>query len=371
MKTVARILILTDPIGKPSYAPRLRYLCDYLAKQGYDLAVYTEQIEDTLPFEHTYPINYWRIYRNSRDWAVKSLWSLLTDWRNRQFTQRVRQGIADQQFDLIFCTTFSTFPLPTAAALANERHIPWIADIRDVDEQIAGAQYQSHRQWFLRPFRQWYSRQNIRRRDRTLQTANAVITVSPWHVQFLEKITPAPVTLIYNGFAPETYRFEAVQSSEFIISYIGRLYDFQQEAAQCIRKAVDELGLPDVQLRFIHSGLTNAQVAQEINRSSIMLVLTSEKTHGMMTTKFYEALGCEKPVLCIPSDHGALADTISETNAGIASGNSEQIKLFIRSRYEEWKRNGYTHQNVINKNRFSRLTEAHQFEDCIRHSAGL
>ncbi len=368
---VARILILTDPIGKPSYAPRIRYLCDYLSNKGYDITVYTEQIEDNLPFEHTYPINQWRIYRNSWDWALKSLWSLLTDWRNSHFTQLVRQAVGKQSFDLVFCTTFSTFPLPTAAALASEMNIPWIADIRDLDEQIAGAQYQSHRQWFLRPFRKWYSRTNIRRRNRALQSATAVTTVSPWHVQFISRITPAPVTLVYNGFAPETYRFEPVPAPIFTISYIGRLYEFQQDAVTCIQKAVNELNLPDLKLQLIHSGLTTDQVAQEINRSSIMLVFTSKQTHGMMTTKFYEALGCEKPVLCIPSDDGVLAQAISDTNAGLATGNMEQIKTFIRSRYEEWKRNGYTHQNVINKNRFSRLTEAHQFEDCIRHSARL
>ncbi len=366
-----RILILTDPIGKPSYAPRLRYLCDYLYNKGYDITVYTEQIEDTLPFQHSYPIHYWRIYRNPFDWALKSFWSLLTDWRNRQFTRRVRQSIAGQSFDLIFCTTFSTFPLPTAAAIAREHHIPWIADLRDLDEQIAGAQYQSHRQWFLRPFRHWYSRVNIRRRNQALQSAAAVITVSPWHVQFLRTLTKSPVRLIYNGFAPEIYQFEAVRSPEFIISYIGRLYEFQQDAVRMIRQAVNELNLPDLRLRFIHSGLTNLQVAQQINRSSIMLVFTSRKTHGMMTTKFFEAFGCEKPVLCIPSDEGVLAQTIRDTNAGLATDNLELIKTFIRTRYQEWKTNGYTRQPVINKNHFSRLTEAHQFEDCIRHSARL
>ena len=370
---MARILILTDPIGKPSYAPRLRYLCDYLSQKGYDLTVCTEQIEDTLPFEHAYPIHYWSIYRNRWDWAAKSLWSLLTDWRNRQFTRRVRQSIENERFDLIFCTTFSTFPLPTAAAIAAERGIPWIADVRDVDEQIAGAQYQSHRQWFLRPFRRWYSRVNIRRRNEALQTASAVISVSPWHVQFLSAVTKAPVSLIYNGFAPETYCFEAIPTADFTISYIGRLYEFQQDAARCIREVADELKgeMPELRLKFIHSGLTNKEVAQQINRSSIMLVFTSRRTHGMMTTKFFEALGCEKPVLCIPSDEGVLAETIRDTNAGLASDNKELVKTFIRSRYEEWKKEGYTHQNVLNKNQFSRLTQARQFEDCIRHSARL
>jgi len=366
-----RILVLSDPIGKPSYAPRLRYVCGYLAKKGYDVTVYTEQIEDSLPFEHTYPIRQWRIYRNSCDWAVKSLWSLLTDWRDRQFTGRVRQSIAGETFDIIFCTTFSTFPLPTAAAIARERGIPWIADVRDLDEQIDGAQYQSHRQWFLRPFRQWYKSVNIRRRNRALQSATRVITVSPWHAQFIQNIAKCPVSVIHNGFAPEIYGFEETHSPTFTISYIGRLYEFQQAAAERIREVVEEMEIPDMQLQLIHGGLTNEEVAKEINKSSIMLVFTSKEARGMMTTKFFEALGCEKPVLCIPSDEGVLAETIRRTNAGIATDNKEEIKAFVRAKYEEWKERGYTRQSSRGKDDFSRLKEAEQFENCIRDSAGL
>ena len=136
------VLILTDPIGKPSYAPRLRFLCDYLVEQGYEVEVYTEKIED-YDFPHRYAIHEWRIYRSSLDWAVKSVWSLLTDWRNRQFSRRVRHATGGQMFDIVLVTTFSTFPLRAGLDIAKKKHIPLICDLRDIDEQVPDAQYQS------------------------------------------------------------------------------------------------------------------------------------------------------------------------------------------------------------------------------------
>ena len=93
----------------------------------------------------------------------------------------------------------------------------------------------------------------------------------------------------------------------------------------------------------------------------IMLVLTSEHTHGMLTTKFYEALGCEKPVLCVPSDKGALAELIRYTNAGIASDDNEVIKKFILDTYNEWQQNGFTRQATQHRNEFTREAQYDQF----------
>ena len=81
-----------------------------------------------------------------------------------------------------------------------------------------------------------------------------------------------------------------------------------------------------------------------------------------MTTKFFEALGCEKPVLCTPSDEECLVQAIHETNAGIASSDPDEIKDFIMSKYHEWQTNGFTRQTVINKQQFSRQHQAEQFE---------
>ena len=81
-----------------------------------------------------------------------------------------------------------------------------------------------------------------------------------------------------------------------------------------------------------------------------------------MTTKFYEALGCENPILCTPTDGEELAQIICQNHAGIASADIQEIKAFILDKFQEWQQCGYTRQAVINKQQFSREKQAEQFE---------
>ena len=84
-----------------------------------------------------------------------------------------------------------------------------------------------------------------------------------------------------------------------------------------------------------------------------------------MTTKFYEALGIEKPVLCVRSDEECLAEVIRMTNAGVAATTAEEVKAFILDKYSEWQAKGYTRQAVKGKQDFSRQQQVQQFEQLI------
>lgn len=370
---VKRILIVSDPFSGPSFTPRLRCLCDCLTEHGYEVEIYTEK-DQADAFAHTYPIHELPTYRGQVDWAVKSIWSLLTDWRNRHFSREVLKAVRNEQYDMVFCTTFSTFPLRAAADLAREKHLPLFVDIRDLDEQVPDAQYQHHRQWWAKPMRRWYRAVNIRRRNRVLRMADQITTISPWHVTFIRNITQRTdnVHLIYNGFDQRQFGFEPVKEKQFLISYIGRIYEFQ--SLDLIERVVREINNPEIVLNLHtpeHCPLPLSEVPDEIRRSSIMLVLTNPTAKGMMTTKFFEALGCEKPVLCLPSDEGCLAKTIEETNAGLASSNTEEIKAFILEKYNEWKEKGYTRQTVRNTDYYTRQYQSSQFENLFDHSTGL
>lgn len=380
-----KILVLADPYGRPSFAPRLRYICDYLTEQGHEVEVFTEKW-DTITFEHAYPIHEVPLHRKEGGlWLIQTLWDLLTRSKDSRMARAVLTGTREQTFDVVFCTTFSTFPLTAAHQVAQSKRLPLVVDIRDVDEQVPGHQYIYHRQWWLRPFYGLYCRIHRQRRNRVLRAADAVTTISPWHVDFLHTFNPQ-VHLVYNGYAPEHYTFEPMKTNTFRITYIGRLYPFQQPGP--VLQAIRELNLPHCEVHFymnatscdriqscdvhIHDYVPTECVPHLICQSSVMLVLTNPTAQGMMTTKFFEALGCEKPVLCYPSDEGLLAQTIQETNAGLATSDTTQIKAFLLDEYEKWKQNGYTHQPVQNKETYSRLTQTRQLEhifyDISRHS---
>jgi hypothetical protein len=171
------------------------------------------------------------------------------------------------------------------------------------------------------------------------------------------------VQLIYNGYYPSQFYAEDIPSDTFRIAYIGKIYAFQSTAL--VEQAARELNLPHVELN-IHTPdcrpIPLNAVGDELRRSSMALVLTNPNAKGMMTTKFFEALGCEKPILCTPSDNGLLTKTIRDTNAGLASSDMDEIKAFILDKYHEWQQNGFTRQAVINKEQFSRQQQAQQFE---------
>lgn len=357
---------MADPFTKPSFAPRLRYFCGYLTEHGWAVDVYTEKFAP-IPFEHTYPIHEIIINRNRFDWLFKAAWSLLTDWKDRYFTRQVRRLIANKQYDAVFCTTFSTFPLGTAMTIAKERHLPLHVDIRDLDEQVPGAQLLQHRSWWTRPFRSWYQKVNRNRRNRVIRAAQSVTTIAPWHVDFIRALNK-DVHLIYNGYDPKCFFPKDVKSDRFLISYIGRFYEFRN--IKPVQQAIEELHNPDIVLN-LHTPdsnpLPNEAVPNAIWQSSVMLVLTSSDAKGVLTTKFYEALGCEKPVLCVPNDHGDLAAAIHATNAGVVADTIEEIQAFILTKYAEWKQNGFTRQPVVQdeKELFSREHEALQLEELL------
>lgn len=385
------ILILTDPFASPAYNPRLRTMCDYLMSIGWHVDVYTEKGE--ICFPHTYPIYEIPIYKTNSlvEWGVKSFVSLFFDWRNRYFSRKVQNTIRNNIYDLVVCCTFSTFPLRAALDIAQIRHIPLHVDLRDIEEQVPGAQYQSHRQWWLLPFRNLYKHINIHRRNRVLKQAQSITSVSPWHINFLRSIN-ANTALIYNGFDCQLFYPKDTPSKQFTIAYVGRIYEQNMQDPTLLFQALQHLDIdlriawytsPEGQLRIqqmakdyqiehlmqYNNYVPIDQVPDILHQASILLVLSNNATisgaHGIMTTKFFEALGVEKPILCVRSDEEYLAQIINKTNAGVSAKDIDEIVAFIKDKYHEWTINHFTHQpiNLAQKQQFTRQYQAQQFEE--------
>lgn len=369
------ILVVSDPPAAPGYLPRLRYLCDYLVRKGYAVTLLTEEYEP-LSFAHTYPIETIRMYSGDTfDWLVKTVWTMFTDWHNRVFAQRAL-SVIDSGFDLVLCTAFSDFPLGAAQRIAKALQVPLVCDIRDLDEQVDDSRYQyKHRQWWTMPFRRLYRAVHIRRRNAVLRAANAITTVSPWHKEFIQAVSrqPSAVSIVYNGFDQKQFYPENIRTEQFTITYIGSLFQWQRPALEKVKQAMEEIRIQNSDIRIqmdIHTPqsqpVTHDRLGDVIRRSGIMLVLTSPKTHGMLTTKFYEALGCAKPILCVPSDEGALAELMAYTNAGIATDEIEAIKDFILQHYRAWEQNGFTRQQTQHREQFSREAQCEHMEQILQ-----
>ena len=141
----------------------------------------------------------------------------------------------------------------------------------------------------------------------------------------------------------------------------GELFEWQKEALAKVQQVVPvTIHTPQ------NDPVSHNKLGDAIRESSIMVVLTNTDTHGMLTTKFYEALGCEKPVLGVPSDRGELAKLIAYTNAGIATDDMEEIKAFIEEKKQEWQQKGFTRQQTQHREEFSRETQCRKLEEIIQ-----
>ncbi|MCQ2327925.1 MAG: glycosyltransferase [Paludibacteraceae bacterium] len=375
-----KILILSNCYTRPNFNARLRYQCEYLTRQGHQISVFTEAW-DPITFEHSYPITELGFYHLGYiTWALKSLITAMTNSKERSLARRVMRCIRNQHFDAILCSTNSYSPMGAAKIIADKLHLPLHIDMWELEELVPGEPVSYQRQWRFKSFRKWNKSTRLRRRNEVLVAANSITTISPEHVKQIRPFNDN-VTLIYNGFNPNQYSRQDVHTDAFRINYLGRLYNQQQP--DLVMKAIQQLQseLPKLQASFytnssayfrlgyndihIHGFLPKEILNDTIRHTSIILLFDDPFVSGMQNVKFYETLGCEKPVLYTPTTKGLLPDVIRLTNAGLCTDNIEEIKTFIRDKYEEWKTNGFTHQPVQHKDLFDSHKQAQQLEQLL------
>lgn len=319
-------------------------------------------------------------------------------YKDYKFERTVEKNLQISSFDVIVCSTFFEFPLRAARRLSKRYGVPLIVDLRDIIEQWGQASVLKHtpKSRIQDLFADLYKYRCLKERNKALSVAEACTTVSPWHKSFLRQYNKS-CFLVYNGYDEGKYFPNHVPSEYFIFSYIGRLYDFTFHDPRALLSAIRELRsegmIPQARLIWhveqemitptkelmaeyhlsdiccIEGFIPRDDAALLLQKSSVSILLTNHpgegNAKGIMTTKFFEALGCEIPVLCTPSDEGCLKDVINYTNAGMASSEVSDIKTFIMEKYREWERHGFTIQNVKHKEDFSRRYQAQQFADII------
>ena len=386
-----RILILCEAIAPPAYSPRVLTLAQYLQDQGWQCTILTEECE-----QQAFDTDICTIYQ------MPAYHNLLADklcyGKDKALYSYSVEKLDMASYDLIFCSTYYYFPLLAAQKLAKRYHLPLVVDLRDIAEQWGKELYFTRR---LTPWKRLdycigklYERKQLCMRNRVLKYANAVTSVSPWHKQLLAQYNEH-THLIYNGYDEQLFVAKDVKSEVFQITYMGKLYSTKLRDPRLLFAALRELlfegqiDQEDLRVLFhvdeagkgqlqelaqeyeinsvvdIQGYIPRTQILDVMHLSSILLVLTTkstaEGTHGIMGTKFFENMGVEKPVLCVRSDEECLAQVITETQAGLAATEVEQVKSFVMEKYQEWKQNGYTRQKVKNKEQFTRQYQAEQF----------
>ena len=399
-----KILILTDEIAPPAYAPRIVSLCRYLHEHGWSCSVFSDCLPGVLPYSDENAEWYQTHFYGAKQSAKRYFADKVLQHREKEFEHFVETTVNVGSYDAILCSSCYYFPLRTTKRLAEKYHLPYIVDLRDIAEQWGNIPYQTHRisasMLINKCLGSIYQKINLWQRNKVLRQAQAVVTISSWHQAILRQFNPNTF-LIYNGFDQNEFVPKDIDSPVFRIAYTGKIYNTEFRDPRLMLQAVSELvregqiklahieisfhidtpSIPSIQqlaeyygvsdICHINGYIPKSELTGFLHNSSVLMVLTCLSTpqgsHGILGTKFYEALGVEKPVLCVRSDEECLAEVIRLTNAGIAAGNKEQAKDFLLQQYNIWLQNGFTRQPVVQtkKQLFTRQYEAAQFEQLI------
>lgn len=380
------------------------YLCKYLRRAGWRPTVITEhQSEEMFAFlKEDVETVYIRFFKARKPFARKVEWLFvfLTDMlfgcKDRRMYREALRQLKKRPCELILCSTYRTFPLLAARAVARKTRLPFVADLRDIVEQSAGNEFISHsipKLWGAeRRIASAFLRHTKKQRNRALKDASCVTTVSPRHVDVLKAFSTR-VELIYNGYDPELFYPAPVAKPCFFITYTGRIVHASQRNPEMLFQAVARLAGDGIispetfRIRWFTDGksrrrlLTDAgkhgvmpymdffdfvpatQVPGLLNGSAVLLLLSNETDRGVMTTKFFEQLAVAKPVLCIRGDRGCLEEVILRTRAGLAAHEENEVYEFILAHFRRWQLTGETEVDSVREEieKFSRKAQAAQF----------
>lgn len=410
--TMSRLVgILTD-LYPPAFAPRIAYLTKYLVHFGWRVVVFTEQVEEHQifdDFEEVCPVV--RIALRAQNKVVNTaqiVGEILWEYKERCFTKAIERYISEHpemKPDVLLCFTYRKFPLRTACVLAHQWRIPWIADCRDVIEQYSPGDWLPRRlrlgRFVLHRIENILANRYIHLRNKYIRSATQVSTVSCWHKRLLERIVSHPVELIYNGFDPELFYPKSLAQPSFVIRYTGRILSLDMRNPSLLFEAMSRppLALLPITLelytdaysqglleplvkqwglegRVYLRDMVSSRLVPDLLRSAGIILLLSNaegegRPQGMISTKLFEALALEKPLLLLPIAGGEVVEMLQCSGCGVATNSVEVVSAYIQKQYKKWQEHGRTMVEHPNRDfiaRYSRLEQARQFANMLNLS---
>ena len=380
-----KILIICD-FFPPDTAPRMGYLCKYLPELGWEPVIIAEKVNQNLfpALIGNQAVRYVNFYPDKNKYVrkLKRFFTVIADflfsYKDSVFTKLALQETKQHHFDLILTSSYRTFPLKAAYNVSRKKNIPLVVDLRDIMEQAMGSEFihdkLSGNKYLNNLIIPVYRKKLLSLRNKVLRYAQHVTTISEWHVQMLKQYNNK-VDLIYNGFDTELFYPVEKKTHQFKIVYTGKLINLEMRDPTMLFEAVADLSKKGIlnsescRIQFFTDNKSKHlvdKIAREfsveeyvdyfdmvpsnlvpdiLNESSVLLLLTNKSDtgpKGIMTTKFFEYLAVEKPILCVRSDEDCLEKAIGEAQAGLAARETGDVVRFLAEKYEEWKHNGLT-----------------------------
>ncbi|MFN2399750.1 MAG: hypothetical protein ABR543_14105 [Gemmatimonadaceae bacterium] len=239
--------------------------------------------------------------------------------------------------------------------------VPWIADFRDP---------------VLQPLNPVMRRVYTPIVRRLVSSAAALVNVTPYWSELDSRLFGRPVTTIPNGFDPEEFAHAKADVSEthFVIAYTGNIW--AEMRPETFFAGLAELrGLLSIDdfrsVLFRYRGLSHERVAELAERAGVTEVVESKPfvpreqslgilkgaqcllllsiadapsrdiylRRGIYPGKTFEYFGAQRPILCVPGDHGQLDALLTTTRTGVSLRTPREVAVHIAKLFAAW-RNG-------------------------------
>ncbi|MDP8231538.1 MAG: glycosyl transferase [Candidatus Zophobacter franzmannii] len=226
-------------------------------------------------------------------------------------------------------------------------NIPWVTDFRDPWSKIFYLQ--------LAKAGKMIKKANVKFETLVLSEADLNIVVSP---QIAEQLPKGNKAILPNGFDHKKFaKIPYYTSPQFRIKFIGTLSQGQtlEPFVKALEVFVKNQLSDDIELELTGDYTHHPYLAEYITykpftphknaidkmRNAELLLLPINAyvgSSGMLTTKLFEYIGSDTPILCFGPQEGAAADMLRKHGTGITCSYSNQsvILAYLEKLYSAW-----------------------------------
>lgn len=293
-----------------------------------------------------------RAYKNFRYYPEREIYLL------DSFVNEASKIIESNKIDLIFSSSFPITSHIVAAKIKQKYNLPWLAEYRD----LWSINNLNAKPFPLSLMEKWLEK-------KTMVFADAFVTVSQTLAGLLTNFHHKKTYVVANGYDKEDIVFKKNFKSlpKFVITYTGTTYNLKRNPKllfQALSCLISEgvIKHNSFIVRFIgsdagminhfakkygievepHDKISHEETLYYQSQSHVLLLLNFDKPYekGILTTKVYEYMSAQKPILGIGYKDEMLLRLFDQTKTGAMCDNLDEVLMVLRKYICEYQKNG-------------------------------
>lgn len=268
------------------------------------------------------------------------------------------------------------------ASLKSVSNAKLILDYRDPWNDIIGVGLNELTYHGL--FNNYIKRRKLKEEKYALLNSDLVISVSKEIINNILKISNfKKIGLIENGHDLNEFNPKEINSLKYEILYFGILR--KEQNIELLLKALKIINNPKIILNLIGVNISQKQVLNKINAykkfvnikctnyvnknivsnyidsASLLVHFSYGNIKGIPSSKLYQYLSLNKPILLVSNTNDVMEKIIRETNTGETCKTPQQIANYILNCFGKWE-NNETLEREVNKEKIAFYSFKNQVE---------